>query len=339
MAILNPSMVLCMNVLTIAIIWVASSRINRGDLQIGDMMAFIQYAMQIFMSLTMITMLFVMLPRAFASAERLREVFDLHSDIIDPEQPERPADIRGSIRFSHVSFRYDQAESCAVKDVSFTVNPGETLAIIGGTGSGKSSLINLIPRYYDVESGQIEIDGTDVRQMSQRELREIIGLVPQKITIFSGTVNENVRMGKQHASHEEVVYACQIAQAEEFIENLPRKYETEIAQGGTNLSGGQKQRLSIARALIRNPKIYIFDDSFSALDFKTDAAVRAGLKHETGDATVILVAQRVSSILHADHILVMDNGRIVGEGTHEALLQSNTVYREIVASQLADTTM
>ena len=337
MAVLNPSMVFCMNALTIAIVWVASSRIDKGNLLIGDMMAFIQYAIQIFMSLTMITMLFVMLPRAFASAERLREVFHLKADIADPSSATSlPGKPQGTVRFDHVTFRYNQAENPAVNDVSFTVNRGETLAIIGGTGSGKSSLVNLIPRYYDVESGKIEIDGVDIRQMKQEELRSMIGLVPQKITIFSGTINENIRMGKPGATQEEIINACQIAQADEFVETLPKQYETEIAQGGTNLSGGQKQRLSIARAIVRNPRIYLFDDSFSALDFKTDAAVRKGLKEKTHQATVIIVAQRVTSIRHADKILVMDKGRIVGQGTHEELLKSNEVYQEIVASQLTE---
>jgi ATP-binding cassette subfamily B protein len=324
-----------MNLLTIAIIYFASFRIEKGSLMVGDMMAFIQYAMQIFMSLTMITMLFVMLPRAFASAERIREAFDLKADIADPAHPEEP-DLkkRGVIRFEHVSFRFEHAENCAVQNVSFTAHPGETIAIIGGTGAGKSALLNLIPRYYDVESGKIEIDGVDIREMKQEELRDLIGLVPQKITVFSGTVNENIRMGKQDASQEEIIQACQTAQADEFIEALPEKYHTEVAQGGTNFSGGQKQRLSIARAVVRKPQIYLFDDSFSALDFKTDAKVREALEKETQNATVILVAQRVTSIQHANKILVMDNGKIVGEGTHEELLKSNEVYQEIVTSQL-----
>jgi len=336
MAVLNPAMILCMNLLTIAIVWIASPRINLKDLSIGDMMAFIQYAMQIFMSMTSLTMLFVLLPRAFTSAERLRAVFDLKADIQDPENPMNVEKNLGSVRFKNVSFRYDNAEICAVQDVSFSAAPGETVAIIGGTGSGKSSLINLIPRYYDVESGSVEIDGIDIRQMKQEDLHAMIGLVPQKISLFSGTVEDNVRMGNQAAILPEIMDACRIAQAEEFIENLPQKYETEVSQGGTNLSGGQKQRLSIARAIVKKPKIYIFDDSFSALDFKTDAAVRAGLSKETKQATVIIVAQRVSSIRHANRILVMDNGKIVGSGTHEELLRSNDIYREIASSQEAD---
>lgn len=335
MAILNPFMVFCMNLLTIVIVYVASFRIDKGDLMVGDMMAFIQYATQIFMSLTMITMLFVMLPRAFASAERLREVFALHNDIADPEIPAEPTNQKGIIRFNQVSFRYNQAERPAVDKVSFSTSPGKTLAIIGGTGSGKTSLLNLIPRFYDIESGTIEIDGIDIRQMRQEDLRSMIGLVPQKISIFSGSINENIRIGKLKATDEEIVHACQIAQADEFITKLPHQYKTQIAQGGTNLSGGQKQRLSIARAIVRKPKIYLFDDSFSALDFKTDARLRKALLDETREATVIIVAQRVTSIMNADKILVMDNGTIVGEGTHASLLKTNKIYQEIVESQLS----
>ena len=335
MAILNPSMNLSMNLLTIAIVYFASFHIAESNLMIGDMMAFIQYATQIFMALMMLTMLFVMLPRAFASAERIREVFSLTADIADPTHSEKPnLKMRGAIQFDKVSFRFQHAENCAVHEVSFTANPGETVAIIGGTGSGKSALLNLIPRYYDVESGTIEIDGVDIRQMKQHDLRNLIALVPQKITLFTGSINENIRIGKQDATEEEIIHACKIAQADEFIEVLPHKYHTQVAQGGTNFSGGQKQRLSIARAVVRKPQIYLFDDSFSALDFKTDAKVRKALNAETKNATVIIVAQRVTSIQNADKILVMDNGKIVGQGTHEELLKSNEVYKEIVASQL-----
>jgi len=337
MAILNPSMVFCMNVLSVAIVWFASFRIDNGDLMIGDMMAFIQYTMQIFMSITMITMLFVMLPRAFASAERIRKVFSLRADMEDPENPISPNEKKqGLVTFRNVTFRYHHAENPAVDRVSFSACPGETLAIIGGTGSGKTSLINLVLRYYDVESGSIEIDGVDVRDMKQETLRDLIGLVPQKITVFSGTINENIRMGKQNAAQEEIIHACKVAQADEFVETLQRKYETPIAQGGTNLSGGQKQRLSIARGVVRKPQIYIFDDSFSALDFKTEAKVRAALGKETKNATVIMVSQRIASIRNADKILVMDNGKLVGKGTHHELLKSNKIYQEIAASQLPD---
>ncbi|MDH8702405.1 ATP-binding cassette subfamily B multidrug efflux pump [Dysgonomonadaceae bacterium PH5-43] len=338
MAILNPSMNLCMNLLTIAIVFFASLRIDKGDLMVGDTMAFIQYATQIFMSLTMMTMMFVMLPRAFASGERIREVLNLHSDIVDAKYPQEP-DIEqqgATIEFSNVSFRFNNAENCAIQNVSFCAKPGETLAIIGGTGAGKSSLLNLIPRYYDVESGSITINGIDIRNVKQYYLRELIGMVPQKITVFSGTINENIRMGKRNATKEQIEEACKIAQADEFINHLPEKYNTEIAQGGTNLSGGQKQRLSIARAIVKKPMIYLFDDSFSALDFKTDAKVREALAKETKHSTVIIVAQRISSIMNADKILVMDNGKIVGEGTHRELLKTNEVYQEIAASQLSE---
>ncbi len=336
MAILNPSMNFSMNLLAIAIIWVASFRIDTGDLLVGDMMAFIQYAMQIFMSLMMLSMMFILLPRAYASAERIREVFNLKADIENPEHSDKITENKGVITFKNVSFRYNNAENPAVNNISFTALPGETLAIIGGTGSGKTALVNLILRYYDVESGAILFDGIDIRHLKQEDLRSRIGFVPQKATIFSGTVNENIRMGKQNATEEEVVHACRIAQADGFIRQLPENYETVIAQGGTDLSGGQKQRLSIARAVIRKPQIYIFDDSFSALDFKTDSAVRSALKKETGNSTVIVIAQRVTSIRHADKILVMDKGNLIGMGTHEDLLQSNEIYREIVSSQLSD---
>lgn len=337
MAVLNPSMNLCMNLLTVAIVYFASFRIEKENLMVGDMMAFIQYATQIFMSLTMITMLFVMLPRAFASSERIRDVFKWKNDIIDPVYADKPdADKRGMIKFTNVSFRFNHAENCAVQNISFTARPGETIAIIGGTGAGKSALLNLIPRYYDIESGKIEIDGVDIRLMKQDELRNLIGLVPQKITVFSGTINENIRMGKQDATEEQIEKACKIAQADEFIQELPHQYHTEIAQGGTNLSGGQKQRLSIARAVVRKPQIYLFDDSFSALDFTTDAKVRTALAKETQNATVIIVAQRINSIRKADKILVMDSGKIVGKGTHSELLKSNKVYKEIATSQLSE---
>jgi ABC-type multidrug transport system, ATPase and permease components len=337
MAILDPAIGIGMNALTIAIIYVASFRIEKGDLMVGDMMAFIQYAMQVFMSLTMITMMFVMLPRAFASAERIRDVFNQENEIKDPAQSQESKEgRRGLIEFKEVSFRYRHAENCAVKKASFIARPGETIAIIGGTGSGKTSLLNLILRYYDIEKGFILIDGVDIRKMKQQELHDMIGIVPQKTTLFSGTIKENIWLGKQNATDEEIKEACHIAQAEEFIEALPEKYNSEVAQGGTNFSGGQKQRLSIARAIVKRPKIYLFDDCFSALDFKTDAKVRKELNKITTDATVILVAQRVTSIQHADRILVMDNGSIVGQGKHEELLKENKVYQEIVESQLSE---
>ncbi|MDR0427431.1 MAG: ABC transporter ATP-binding protein/permease [Dysgonamonadaceae bacterium] len=329
MAILNPAMNFCMNLLTIAIIYFASFRIDKGSLMVGDMMAFIQYTTQIFMSLMMISMLFVMLPRAFASAERIRAVFDLKEEITDSEDSVIDWKRKGIIRFKNVG-------NGVVQNISFSVNPGENVAIIGGTGAGKTTLLNLILRYYEVKKGQIEIDGIDIRKMKQSDLRDMIGLVPQKVTVFSGTINENIRMGKENASSDEIIEACKIAQADEFIENLPQKYDTKVAQGGTNISGGQKQRLSIARAVVKKPQIYLFDDSFSALDFQTEAKVREALKKETQNATVIIVAQRISSIINADKILVMDNGKIVGEGTHNELLKTNNIYREIAASQLSE---
>lgn len=334
MAILNPSMMLAMSLMNITIVWIASFQIDKGNLMIGDMMAFIQYAMQIFMSLMMLTMLFILLPRAFASAERISEVLTLQAEVVDkPQQVEKQAE-QGCLTFSDVTFRYDSAELAAVDNVSFTVNRGEVLAIIGGTGSGKSSLVNLIPRYYDIDSGAIYVDGVDIRHMRQEELRAKLGFVPQKAVLFSGTVSDNVRFGKQNATDDEVRYACEVAQAAEFIGRMPKGYRSVVAQGGTNLSGGQKQRLSIARALVRKPEIYIFDDSFSALDYKTDAALQAALKAETDNAAVVIVAQRVTSIMHANRILVMDKGAVVAEGTHDELMKRSAIYREIVSSQL-----
>ncbi len=336
MAVLGPSMMLSMNLLTIGVVWFASFRIDAGSLQIGDMMAFIQYAMQIFMSLMMLTMMFVMLPRAMASAERIREVFSLQPEVVDTTNPVSFAGKKGHVIFRNVTFRYHNAENPAVNNVSFTASPGETVAVIGGTGSGKSSLLNLILRYYDAESGEILVDGTDIRRVTQENLRERIGYVPQHAVLFSGTINDNIRIGKQDATDEEIHYACTVAQASDFIGQMPDGYRTQVAQGGTNLSGGQKQRLSIARAMVRKPDIYVFDDSFSALDFKTDSRLRAALRDETRTSTVIIVAQRVSSIMNADKILVMDKGAIIGEGTHQQLLQANEVYREIVLSQLSE---
>jgi ATP-binding cassette subfamily B protein len=333
MAVMNPTMMLCMNLLTIAIVWVASFRIDRGRLTVGDMMAFIQYAIQIFMALTAMSMMFIALPRAFTSAERLREVFALKSDVKEAAAPQHIASPTGALRFDHVWFRYENAEQYAVKDVTFTAMPGNTVAIIGGTGSGKTSLINLICRYYDVERGAISIDEVDIRQLRQSELHHIVGLTPQKSMLFSGTVRHNIAMGNPDAPFPAIVEACRIAQAEEFINAMPLHYDTPVSQGGANLSGGQKQRLTIARTIVKKPKIYVFDDCFSALDFKTDAAIRAALREETRHATVIIVAQRIASIRNADRILVMDNGSIVGEGTHTDLLKNNSVYQEIYASQ------
>ena len=339
MAILGPGMMLAMNILAIAIVWAATFRINAGDLQIGNMMAFIQYAMQIFMSLMMMTMIFVMLPGAFASGERINEVFKQQPSVADPfmdnnvnEQPS----VSNQLVFSDVTFRYQQAETPSVDHVSFEAHAGETIAIIGGTGAGKSTLLDLILRYYDVESGAIRIDGVDIRHISQEKLRAKIAYVPQHAVLFSGSIYDNIRIGKKDATDDEVHHACEIAQASEFIEQMPDGYHSMISQGGKNLSGGQKQRLSIARALVRKPEIYIFDDSFSALDYQTDARLRATLKEETKNATVILVAQRVSNIIHADRIVVMDKGAVSGCGTHGELLKTNEIYKEIVYSQLLE---
>jgi len=336
MALLGPGTMFIMNGLTIAIVWVATFRIDAGSLQIGDMMAFIQYAMQIFISLSMMTMIFVLLPRAFASGERISEVLKMQTTVLDAANPVVCVENRGRIVFNDVTFRYKQAENPSVNSVSFAAYPGETIAIIGGTGAGKSTLLDLMLRYYDVESGSIEMDGVDIRQVPQEVLRAQIAYVPQHAVLFSGTVYDNVRMGNEGATDEEVRHACRVAQASAFIEQMPEGYNSMISQGGINLSGGQKQRLSIARALVRKPKVYIFDDSFSALDYQTDSQLRLALKEETREATVMIVAQRVSSIQHADKILVMDNGCVIGMGTHQELLKTNEVYREIVHSQWSE---
>ncbi len=336
MAIMQPIMMLFMNITTVAIIWFAGLRIGNGQMELGDMMAFLQYAMQIMFSLIMVTMMFVMIPRAQASAVRINEVLDVNPEIKDPKNPIKTDGRRGYVEFRDVTFSYPGAEEPAISNITFFAKPGETTAIIGGTGSGKSTLINLIPRFYDVDSGSIIIDGVDVREITQQALREKIGFVPQSIVLFSGTVVENIRYGKDDASRDEVEHAAEVSQAKEFIKNLADGYDSSIAQGGTNISGGQKQRLSIARALIRKPGIYIFDDSFSALDFKTDGKLRAALKKETKDSTVIIVAQRVSTVMDADRIIVLDDGKIVGLGNHRELLKTCEVYHEIVSSQLSE---
>jgi len=336
MAVLEPIMIISMNGLSIAIVWFASFRIDAGNLEIGDMLAFIQYATQILMSLMMMTMMFIMLPRAFVSVERINQVLTMESEISDPEKPATISGTKTQLSFRQVTFRFDRAENPAVNNASFSVQSGETIAVIGGTGSGKSTLVNLILRYYDAESGEIRINGTDIRSGTQEDLRSRIGYVPQLSVLFSGTIESNIRIGKPDATDDEIRQACRIAQASSFIEQMPDGYQSEVSQGGTNLSGGQKQRLSIARALVGKKDIYIFDDSFSALDFKTDAQLRAALKEETKDAVVIIVAQRVGSILNADRILVMDKGSIVAIGTHTELLKSNPLYREIVLSQLSE---
>lgn len=336
MASMWPIMMFVMNITTVAVVWFGSIRISNGHMQVGDMMAFIQYAMQIMFSFLMLSMMFVMIPRASVSATRIAEVLETSADIQDPSKPVLPPAHKGQVEFQDVTFRYPGAEMPAISNISFKMNPGEVTAIIGGTGSGKSTLINLIPRFYDVDSGKVLIDGVDVREMSQEELRKKIGFVPQQAVLFTGTIAENIRYGKEEATDDEVKHAADIAQASEFISNMPDGFATMIAQGGTNVSGGQKQRLSIARALVRNPLIYIFDDSFSALDFKTDAKLRAALKEETAEAAVLIVAQRVSTIMDADQIIVLDEGKIAGIGKHKELMETCSVYREIVMSQLSE---
>lgn len=336
MAAMQPIMVLFMNITSVAIIWFAGIRIGDGKMQLGDMMAFLQYAMQIMFSLIMVSVMYVMVPRAQASAARINEVFDMEPEIIDTDKPINADKQRGYIEFKDVAFSYPGAEESVISNISFVARPGEVTAIVGGTGSGKSTLISLIPRFYDIDSGSILVDGVDVRDMAQKELRGKIGFVSQTAVLFSGTIADNIRYGKDDASDEEIRHAASIAQANEFIIKMKDGYASEIAQGGTNISGGQKQRLSIARALIRKPEIYIFDDSFSALDYKTDARLRAALKRETGDSTLIIVAQRVSTVMDADRIIVLDNGAIVGMGRHKELFNTCEVYCEIVSSQLSE---
>ncbi|MGG3470487.1 ABC transporter ATP-binding protein [Neobacillus pocheonensis] len=336
MASMMPIMMVVLNLTTVAIIWFGGIRISNGHMQVGDMMAFIQYAMQIMFSFIMLSMMFVMIPRASVSAVRINEVLQTTADITDPAVPLTGEDKKGHVEFHDVTFSYPGAEMPAISNISFTMKPGEVTAIIGGTGSGKSTLINLIPRFYDIDSGKIVVDGVDVQEMTQESLRKKIGFVPQQAVLFTGTIAENIRYGKDHASEEEVQHAAEIAQATEFISTMPEGFQSVIAQGGTNVSGGQKQRLSIARALVRKPEIYIFDDSFSALDFKTDAKLRAALKEETVDSTVLIVAQRVSTIMDADQIIVLENGEIAGIGKHKELLETSSVYREIVMSQLSE---
>ncbi|GIP36429.1 ABC transporter ATP-binding protein [Paenibacillus sp. J2TS4] len=336
MASLMPIMMLVLNFSTIAIIWFGGIRIGNGDMQVGSLMAFIQYAMQIMFSLLMVSMMFVMIPRASASATRINEVLETKPEIKDPEEPKSGHGQQGVIEFKDVTFRYPGAEKPALSNISFQAKPGEVTAIIGGTGSGKSTLINLIPRFYDIDSGQILVDGTDVREMSQESLREKIGLVPQKALLFSGSIADNIRYGRQAATEEEIRHAAEIAQAAEFISGMKDGFDSVIAQGGANVSGGQKQRLSIARALVRRPQIYAFDDSFSALDFRTDARLRAALKEETTNSTVLLVAQRVSTVMDADRIIVLEEGKIAGIGNHRELMDTCKVYREIVSSQLSE---
>jgi len=347
MAGLMPLMMIVMNFSMIAILYYGGIRIGDGDLKVGSLMAFIQYAMQIMFSLIMVSMMFVLIPRASASALRINEVLDMQPEITDPTKSELQTTaeatledgrdgMHGFVEFENVSFSYPGAEQPALTGISFSARPGEVTAIIGGTGSGKSTLLSLIPRFYDVQEGAVRVDGVDVREMTQEELRSKIGYIPQKAVLFTGTINQNIRYGKEDATDEEVIHAAKVAQAYDFVSAMKEGFDSEIAQGGNNVSGGQKQRLSIARALVRKPEVYLFDDSFSALDFKTDAKLRAALKGETMDSTVLIVAQRVSTVMDADRIIVIDDGEIAGMGTHRELLANSEVYREIVSSQLSE---
>lgn len=335
MTFMMPGMMMIMNVLTVGIVWVGAHKIDAGTMQVGAMTAFITYAMMIVMSFLMLTMMSIMLPRAAVAAERIDEVIHTESSIQDPKAPEELTVHDGVVRFEHVNFRYPGAEEDVLHDIDFVAGPGKTTAIIGSTGCGKSTLVNLIPRLYDVTGGHITLDGKDIRNITMADLREEIGFVPQKGVLFSGTIASNLRFGKDDASDEQIKKAAEIAQATEFIEAKDDKYDSSIAQGGSNVSGGQKQRLAIARAIAKDPKIFIFDDSFSALDLKTDAALRKALAENVKDSTVIIVAQRISTILHAEQILVLDDGRIVGKGTHEELLKNCSIYQEIAKSQLS----
>lgn len=335
MVFMMPTMMLIMNAVNIAIIWFGAKGVDSGTIMTGELFAFMAYAMQIIMSFLMLTMVSIILPRSMVAVKRIDEVLSTENAILDPKTSKKLMQPKGVLKFNHVNFSYPNAEEQALVDIDFTANPGQTTAIIGSTGCGKSTLVNLIPRLYDVTSGSITIDGVDIRELTQHDLRENIGFVPQKGILFSGTIDSNLRFGNEEASQELVEKAARIAQATEFIEEKAGKYDSEITQGGSNVSGGQKQRLSIARAIAKEPVIYVFDDSFSALDYKTDVVLRKALKEETGDSTVIIVAQRISTILHADQIIVLDEGKIVGKGTHKELLASSDVYRQIALSQLS----
>ena len=337
MTFMMPVMMLVMNGISVLIMWNGAHGIDNGEMQVGDMMAFIQYTMQIIMGFLMLCMLSIMLPRAAVAADRVQEVLDSQTVILDPEQPEKFSDNeKGLLKFDHVSFRYPGADENVIHDITFTARPGETTAIIGSTGSGKSTLINLIPRFYDVTEGSITLDGVDIRNVSQHELREKLGYVPQKGVLFSGDIASNIMFGNPDGGEQEMIEAAEIAQATEFIDQKPDGYKSPIAQGGSNVSGGQKQRLSIARAIAKHPEIFIFDDSFSALDFKTDVTLRKALKKRTKNSTVLIVAQRISTILNAEQIIVLDDGKIAGIGTHEELLKTCEVYQQIAASQLSE---
>lgn len=336
MVFLMPVMMFVMNAVMILIVWVGAKEIANANMQVGDMMAFMQYAMQIIMAFLMMSMMFIMIPRASVAAGRIAEVLDVEAEIVDPVDPKSfTSPVAGRLEFKEVSFRYPGAEENMLKKLSFTANPGETTAIIGSTGSGKTTLVNLIPRLYDVTEGQVLVDGIDIRDVTQHELRTHIGYIPQKASLFSGDIESNLQFAKEDATEAEMKEAISIAQATEFVEENKEKMATRISQGGSNVSGGQKQRLSIARALVKRPEIYIFDDSFSALDFQTDRALRQALKEKTGDSTLLIVAQRISTIKNANQIIVLDDGKMVGIGTHDELMKSCETYREIAYSQLS----
>ena len=336
MSFMMPALMLIMNGISLLIVWVGAHGIDNGTMQVGNMMAFIQYTMQIVMSFLMISMVSIMLPRASVSANRINEIIETEETIKDSKEPKKlnPSK-KGLVEFKNVSFRYPDSDEEVLSDISFTAEPGKTTAIIGSTGSGKSTIVNLIPRFYDVTSGNLLIDGVDIKDISNKDLRKIIGFVPQKGILFSGTIESNIKYGNPSMSDEQMIEAAQIAQATEFIESKPEKYQEPIAQGGSNVSGGQKQRLSIARAIAIDPEILVFDDSFSALDFKTDSILRAELAKKTQDKTVIIVAQRINTILNADQIIVLEDGKVVGKGTHEELIKTNETYKQIALSQLS----
>lgn len=336
MSFMMPTLMLIMNGISLLIVWVGAHGIDNGTMQVGNMMAFIQYTMQIVMSFLMISMVSIMLPRASVSANRINEIIETDEAIKDSKEPKKlNPNKKGLVEFKNVSFRYPDSDEEVLSDISFTAEPGKTTAIIGSTGSGKSTIVNLIPRFYDVTSGNLLIDGVDIKDISNKDLRKIIGFVPQKGILFSGTIESNIKYGNPSMSDEQMIEAAQIAQATEFIESKPEKYQEPIAQGGSNVSGGQKQRLSIARAIAIDPEILVFDDSFSALDFKTDSILRAELAKKTQDKTVIIVAQRINTILNADQIIVLEDGKVVGKGTHEELIKTNETYKQIALSQLS----
>ena len=336
MSFMMPTLMLIMNGISLLIVWVGAHGIDNGTMQVGNMMAFIQYTMQIVMSFLMISMVSIMLPRASVSANRINEIIETDEAIKDSKEPKKlNPNKKGLVEFKNVSFRYPDSDEEVLSDISFTAEPGKTTAIIGSTGSGKSTIVNLIPRFYDITSGNLLIDGVDIKDISNKDLRKIIGFVPQKGILFSGTIESNIKYGNPNMSDEQMIEAAQIAQATEFIESKPEKYQEPIAQGGSNVSGGQKQRLSIARAIAIDPEILVFDDSFSALDFKTDSILRAELAKKTQDKTVIIVAQRINTILNADQIIVLEDGKVVGKGTHEELIKTNETYKQIALSQLS----